>query len=167
MSWGARQADAPAQADDLDGALADLLETAKEIVGASYAAIGILDRSRLRLERFVTAGLDGPMRDEIGAHPRGRGLLGLLIADPRPLRIGEAVGDPRSYGVPPGHPVMHSFLGAPVLLGGEPWGNLYFAEKDDGTFDEADERAAIAIAAMAAGMIETARSEPGGARFVR
>lgn len=158
MSSEARQPDARADADDLDGALAGLLEMAVEIVGAAYGAIGILDDARLRLEHFVTAGLHGATDQEIGAHPRGRGVLGLLIADPRPLRIDDVADDPRSYGFPPGHPVMHGFLGAPVLLGGEPCGNLYFAEKRSGAFGEPDERTAIALASLAADIVENARS---------
>jgi two-component system, NarL family, sensor histidine kinase DevS len=87
-----------------------LLEAARELTGAQYAALGILDRDRTGLERFITVGIDERTRAAIGDLPRGRGVLGLLITDPKPLRLSEVGDHPRSYGFPPGHPSMHTFL---------------------------------------------------------
>jgi signal transduction protein with GAF and PtsI domain len=86
------------------------LETARELTGARYAALGILDRDRHRLERFVTRGVDEQTHHAIGDLPHGRGVLGVLIADPRPLRLDDVGEHPRSYGFPPGHPPMRSSL---------------------------------------------------------
>jgi GAF domain-containing protein len=149
---------AAAALDGLDGELTRLLETARTVITAEYAALGILDPERLTLERFLTAGVDGRARAEIGHLPRGRGVLGLLIEDPVPLRLDDLAADPRSYGFPAGHPVMRSFLGVPVLIYGEAGGNLYFTDKHDGAFDEADEYAATAFAERAALLVEQARS---------
>jgi two-component system, NarL family, sensor histidine kinase DevS len=148
---------------NLDRELADLLRDARERLGADYAAIGILDRRRHSLERFIIAGLDDRTREAIGALPRGRGVLGALIVDPRPLRLDDVVTDPRSYGFPPGHPEMHSFLGVPILVDGEACGNLYFAKERPGAFDEGDERTAIDLAARVATIVEASgvgRADP-------
>ena len=103
-------------------------DTAAEITGARYAALGILDEHRDGLERFLTHGVSSDAR-AIGEPPRGRGLLGALIADPRPLRIDRVSDDPRASGFPAGHPPMETFLGVPILIRGEAWGNLYLCEK--------------------------------------
>jgi GAF domain-containing protein len=109
---------------DPEAVLERVLETAREITGARYAALGILDRDRRELERFITQGIDADTHRAIGDLPRGRGILGVLIDDPRPLRI-PAVGEhSKSYGFPPGHPPMSSFLGVPVVVRGQVWGNL-------------------------------------------
>lgn len=144
--------------EGLDGDLTQLLEAARRTIAADYAALGVLDRERIALERFVAAGLDGHTRAGIGWLPRGLGVLGLLIADPVPLRIDDLSADPRSAGFPSGHPVMRSFLGVPLLIDGQAWGNLYLADKQDGVFDEVDEYAAIAFAERAARLVEQARS---------
>jgi signal transduction histidine kinase len=143
---------------DLETVLDRLLETAAELTGARYAALGILDDDRRELDRFLTRGIDEETYREIGDLPRGRGLLGVLIDEPRPLRL-EDVGDhPRSYGFPPGHPPMRTFLGVPILIRGEGWGNLYLTEKAGGEpFSAADEEAAIVLADWAAIAIENAR----------
>src|SRR5262249_10636670 len=117
---------------DVDVVLERVLEAARELTGAKYAALGVLDQSRVELERFITAGLDAPTRLQIGALPRGRGVLGELIDDPRPLRLADVGAHPHSYGFPSGHPPMKTFLGVPVLVGREPFGNLYLTEKRDG-----------------------------------
>ena len=81
------------------------------------------------------------MQPAISELPRGRGVLGLLLTDPAPVRIADVTQHPLSYGFPPGHPAMRSFLGVPILIGGEPWGNLYLADKQLGLkFDEEVER---------------------------
>ena len=142
---------------DLEAVLDQVLEVAREITGARYAALGILDRDRRELERFVTRGIDAETHRSIGDLPRGRGILGVLIDDPRPLRI-PAVGEhPKSYGFPPGHPPMSSFLGVPVVVRGQAWGNLYLTEKAGGDFDAVDEESVVILAAWAAIAIENAR----------
>lgn len=141
---------------DLDTLLTQLLEVAQELTGARYAAIGVLDDARREIERFLTRGVDAATHRAIGDPPRGRGILGLLIADPRPLRVHDVREDPRSYGFPSGHPPMGSFLGVPILIRGKSWGNLYLTEKRGGDFDAADEHAAMTLAAWAAIAIEHA-----------
>ena len=117
---------------DVEAVLQQLLDVAREVTGARYAAVGVLDRHREELERFVTAGIDPETHRAIGDLPRGRGILGLLIEDPRPLRL-EHIGDhPHSYGFPSGHPEMETFLGVPVTVREEVWGNLYLTEKAGG-----------------------------------
>jgi signal transduction histidine kinase len=143
---------------DLDVVLDRVLETAADLTGARYAALGILDDRRRELSRFLTRGVDDATHRAIGDLPRGRGLLGVLIDDPRPLRL-EDVGDhPRSYGFPPGHPPMRTFLGVPILIRGQAWGNLYLTEKaGGGPFTAEDEEATIVLADWAAIAIENAR----------
>jgi signal transduction histidine kinase len=134
-----------------------VLETAIDLTGARYAAIGVLDQSRTGLEQFITRGLDDTAREAIGGLPRGRGVLGVLIEEPRPLRLDHVGNHPRSYGFPTGHPPMTSFLGVPILVRGEAWGNLYLTDKRDGAFDDADEEATVILAQWAAIAIENAR----------
>ena len=141
---------------DLDTLLTRLLEAAQELTGAGYAALGVLDADRREIERFLTRGVDLATSRAIGDPPHGRGILGLLIADPRPLRLHDIGADPRSYGFPSGHPPMRSFLGVPIALHGEAWGNLYLTDKRDGDFDAADERTAATLANWAAIAIEHA-----------
>jgi two-component system, NarL family, sensor histidine kinase DevS len=134
-----------------------VLEVACELTAARYAALGVLDEDRHELERFITHGIDAEARRSIGNLPRGRGVLGLLIEQPRPLRLTEVGRHPRSYGFPPGHPPMTNFLGVPVMIRGHAWGNLYLTEKGNGDFDEADEQSAMILAEWAAIAVENAR----------
>jgi signal transduction histidine kinase len=134
-----------------------VLEVACDLTGARYAAFGVLDENRHELERFITHGIDAETRHAIGNLPRGRGVLGLLIEQPRPLRLTEVGRHPRSYGFPPGHPPMTNFLGVPVMIRGHAWGNLYLTEKSGGDFDEADEQSAMILAEWAAIAVENAR----------
>jgi signal transduction histidine kinase len=134
-----------------------VLEVACELTGARYAALGVLDEERNELERFITHGIDEEARRAIGNLPRGRGVLGLLIEQPRPLRLANVGRHPRSYGFPPGHPPMSNFLGVPVLVRGHSWGNLYLTEKGSGDFDEADEQSAMILAEWTAIAVENAR----------
>jgi signal transduction histidine kinase len=134
-----------------------VLEVACDLTGARYAAFGVLDENRHELERFITHGIDEEARRAIGNLPRGRGVLGLLIEQPRPLRLANVGGHPRSYGFPPGHPPMTNFLGVPVMIRGHAWGNLYLTEKDGGDFGEADEQSAMILAEWAAIAVENAR----------
>jgi signal transduction histidine kinase len=142
---------------DVDSVLRGFLDTARELTGARYAAIGVLDEKRRSLERFVTSGIEPAVAEAIGDPPHGRGILGLLIDDPRPLRLHDVTRHPRSYGFPLNHPPMHSFLGVPVTIRGRAWGNLYLTEKSGGDFDEADEQACLVLAGWAATAIEIAR----------
>lgn len=143
---------------DVDGVLEELLEIAREVTGARYAAIGVLAATRRELERFITKGVDPDTHAAIGDLPLGRGILGALISDPRPLRLDRVAEDPRSYGVPEGHPSMQTFLGVPILVRGEAWGNLYLTEKEGGTgFTQADEEAAVVLADWAAIAMQNAR----------
>lgn len=143
---------------DQESVLRRVLEIGCEVTGARYAALGILNAQRTSLERFVTLGIDEQTRDQIGELPIGRGVLGVLIEQPTPLRLPDVGSDPRSYGFPAGHPAMRSFLGVPVVLRGQAWGNLYLTEKQDGAhFSEQDEQAATVLADWAAIAIENAR----------
>jgi GAF domain-containing protein len=143
---------------DLDEVLDELLEVARQLTGARYAALGVLDADRRRLERFLTKGVDPETHRAIGDLPRGRGVLGALIDEPRPLRLASVADDPRSFGFPPGHPDMSTFLGVPVIIRGEAWGNLYLTEKAGGEqFDDADEETAIVLGAWAAIAVDNAR----------
>jgi signal transduction histidine kinase len=141
----------------LDALLARIVEAAREVVGARYAALGVLDAERTELAEFVTAGLDDDQRAAIGEPPRGRGLLGTLIRDARPLRLERISDDPRSVGFPANHPPMESFLGVPIALRGEVFGNLYLTEKVGGPFTEQDEQVALTLAAQAAVAVDNVR----------
>jgi len=142
----------------LEAVLDRLLETARELTGARYAALGVLDAERVELARFIRRGVDDDTHRAIGDLPRGRGILGALINEPKPLRLDDVSTDPRSYGFPVNHPPMHTFLGVPVIIRGEAWGNLYLTEKAGGDpFDEADEAAVTVLADWAAIAIENAR----------
>jgi signal transduction histidine kinase len=142
----------------IESVLDRLLEIARELTGARFAALGVLDADRVELARFITRGVDDVTHRAIGDLPRGRGILGVLIREPTPLRLDDVMSDPRSYGFPVNHPPMHSFLGVPVVIRGEAWGNLYLTEKEGGgQFDEADEAAVMVLADWAAIAIENAR----------
>jgi signal transduction histidine kinase len=141
----------------LDAVLERIAEAAARVTGARYAALGVIDRAGTGLERFVTHGIDEVTHAAIGDLPRGRGILGVLIRDARPLRLHDISQDPRAVGFPPNHPPMHSFLGVPVLLRGVAYGNLYLTEKDEGDFTDEDEEVVTLLAAQAAVAIENAR----------
>jgi len=142
---------------DPEAVLDRLLDVAQELTGARYAAIGVLDDRREQLERFLTRGIDEETHRQIGDLPRGRGVLGVLIHDPRPLRLSDVGSHPESYGFPLAHPPMHTFLGVPIVVHGEVWGNLYLTEKDTGDFTEEDEEAATVLADWAAIAIANSR----------
>jgi GAF domain-containing protein len=133
-----------------------VIEAARELTGARYAALGVLDQRRERLERFLTVGIDDGTRKMIGPLPSGHGVLGELIRDPRPLRLPDVGRHPRSYGFPIGHPPMGTFLGVPILVGGQAWGNLYLTEKGGGEFTDDDEQAVVMLARYAAIAIDNA-----------
>jgi signal transduction histidine kinase len=143
---------------DLELVLERVLEAARELTGAQYAALGVLDESRTQLGRFMALGIDEPTSRLIGAHPTGRGVLGELIRTQEPLRIDDVGSHPYSYGFPVGHPPMRSFLGVPILVDGQPFGNLYLTEKLDAEgFTADDEQAAMLLADFAGLAIDHAR----------
>ena len=143
---------------DLEVLLERLLEVAAEITAAEFVALGILDPTKTNLERFVTRGIDQEGHRRIGDLPRGRGVLGLLITDPQPIRLSNVGSHPESYGFPPGHPVMKTFLGVPVRIRGEVYGNLYLTEKAGGRdFTDDDEASIVILADWAAIAIDNAR----------
>ncbi|HZN76444.1 MAG TPA: GAF domain-containing protein, partial [Micromonosporaceae bacterium] len=128
-----------------------------ELVGARYGALGVIGPDR-RLAEFITHGIDPEVHAAIGDLPTGRGVLGLLIDDPRPVRLPDIAQHPQSYGFPPNHPVMRSFLGVPIRIRDQVFGNLYLAEKlGAAEFTEDDEQIAVALAAAAGVAIENAR----------
>ncbi|HET7455562.1 MAG TPA: GAF domain-containing sensor histidine kinase [Solirubrobacterales bacterium] len=143
---------------DLEAVLKSVVEAARELTGARYAALGVLDPERRELERFINVGIDEETRREIGNLPRGRGVLGELIREPQPLRMRDVERHPHAYGFPPGHPPMHCFLGVPITVRGETYGNLYMTEKQGADeFDDSDEEAAVTLASWAGIAIENAR----------
>jgi signal transduction histidine kinase len=143
---------------DAEAVLRRILVEAKEATGARYVALGVLNEQRTELERFLTLGIDDAGRAAIGELPRGRGVLGVLIQEPRPLRLAHVADHPQSYGFPAGHPPMESFLGVPIMIRGRAWGNLYLTDKQDGDFTEADETAVVVLADFAATAIDNARA---------
>ena len=137
--------------------LRQIVGAARDLVGARYAALGVLGRDG-ELEQFVHTGMDEELVGRIGKLPRGRGILGLLIRKPVPLRLADLSGHPASAGFPPGHPPMTGFLGVPVRIGEEVFGNLYLTERSrGGEFTADDEQLAIALAAAAGAAIANAR----------
>jgi signal transduction histidine kinase len=143
---------------EVEQVLERVLEAARELTDARFAALGVLDESRSQLRRFLTLGIDEPTRRLIGPLPTGRGVLGELIRNPRPLRIADVGSHPYSYGFPMGHPPMGSFLGVPILVDGEPYGNLYLTEKQSAAeFSEEDEQAVLLLADFAGLAIDHAR----------
>src|SRR3954469_8210264 len=142
---------------DPEAVLERLLEVARELTGARYAAIGVLDERRERLERFLTAGIDEETHRAIGDLPRGRGVLGVLISDPRPLRLADVGAHAQSDGFPVNHPQMSTFLGVPIVIDGQGWGNLYLTEKADGEFTEEDEESVVVLSDWASIAIANAR----------
>lgn len=145
---------------DLDNTLRTIVHTAIELVDAKYGALGVREShpDAKELAEFVYEGIDDRTRVRIGDLPRGHGVLGLLIADPRPLRLADMSTHPSSVGFPPHHPPMRTFLGVPVQVGGEVFGNLYLTEKSGGQeFTEDDEVVVQALAAAAGIAIANAR----------
>ena len=147
---------------DLDAVLDRVLNAAQELTGARYAAVGVLNQDRTELARFLTRGIDAAAHEAIGSLPRGRGVLGVLISDAKPLRLDDVGEHPRSYGFPHAHPEMTSFLGVPILIDGEPFGNLYLTEKaGDAPFSEEDEHAVLVLADFAGVAIDHAQRYTG------
>jgi signal transduction histidine kinase len=143
---------------ELNELLGHFVEEACALVGARYGALGVLNESRTALERFLTVGLGEDEERAIGARPTGRGVLGLLITDPRPLRLANLANDPHGFGFPPQHPPMTSFLGVPVRVRDDIYGNLYLTDKvGEDEFSDEDEALAEALALAAGITIENTR----------
>ena len=142
---------------DLDRVLQLIVDSARGLVQARYAALGIMDASG-RIERFITSGISAEARARIGSPPRGHGLLGLIIRDARSYRIPDISKHPDAYGFPPGHPPMHSLLGLPVRAGGQTIGNFYLTDKEGvDEFSEQDQRLVEMFALHAGIAIQNAR----------
>lgn len=134
-----------------------IAEAARELIGARYSALGVIAPDG-HLSEFVHSGMPPDTVAKIGRLPEGKGLLGALIGDPRPIRLRDMSADPRSSGFPPGHPTMRDFLGVPIRVRGEVFGNLYLADKQsDGGFSPEDAELAEALAAAAGAAIDNAR----------
>lgn len=143
---------------DVDEVLGRVLASARTLTGARYAALGVLDEGGVKLARFLTAGMDEDEELRIGPLPTGHGVLGELIRNPEPLRIADVSSHRRAYGFLAGHPLMRSFLGVPIMIGGHAYGNLYLTEKEGAAeFTEADEEAAVLLAEFAGLAIDHAR----------
>jgi signal transduction histidine kinase len=140
----------------LPGVLARIVAAARDLVGARYAALGVIAADG-SLEQFIHVGMDVTTVATIGELPKGRGLLGALVADPQPIRLSRISDDERSSGFPPGHPAMHSFLGVPIRSRDAVYGNLYLTEHPNGAFAEHDTELVLALAATAGIAIENAR----------
>jgi signal transduction histidine kinase len=141
---------------DIERVLQLIVDRVRELIGATHAALGIAD-ARGRMERFITSGITPQARAAIGAAPEGHGLLGLIIRDARTVRTADIATHPASFGFPPNHPAMRSFLGVPVLVKGRSVGNLYLTDKVGGEFDADDERLLELFAVHAGIAIDNAR----------
>ena len=142
---------------DLSSTLRRIVAAACQLAGARYGALGVIGPDR-RLIEFITDGLTVSEHHAIGDLPTGRGVLGLLIDEPRPVRMADITAHPRSFGFPPNHPPMHSFLGVPVRIRDQVFGNLYLTEKHDGEqFSDDDELLVVALATAAGIAIDNAR----------
>lgn len=143
---------------ELPALLRHVIEEARAMTGAQYGALGVLNEQRTALEQFVTVGLTEDEEKRIGARPTGRGVLGLLIRDPHPLRLADLGSHPDSYGFPPNHPPMTSFLGVSIKVRDEVYGNLYLTNKIGWSEFTRDDEALTEALALAAGIaIENAR----------
>lgn len=132
-----------------------LLDLARDLTGARYAALGVLNSARTALADFIVRGLEPDQIDRLGTPPVGRGVLGTVIADARPLRLMDLMAHPDFSGFPPGHPPMEAFLGVPVVAHGAVFGNLYLTDPvHGGSFDDQDEAIATTLAVAAALSIE-------------
>ena len=143
---------------DLDVMLRRITQVAIELVDARYGALGVLDESRTRLKEFITLGIDDEQVARIGDLPEGHGILGLLIVDAKPLRLPDLTEHADSYGFPPHHPPMRSFLGVPIRVRDEVFGNLYLTDKTTAeVFTDVDEELVVGLAGAAGVAIENAR----------
>ena len=141
----------------VDDVLQVIVDRVRPLVGAQYAALGIVDANG-RIERFITSGMDDETRRQIGALPEGHGMLGLIIRENRSFRIADINTDPRRYGFPPNHPPMKSFLGVPITIKGISLGRLYLTNKIGSDDFSEDDRSLVETFALHAGIaMENAR----------
>jgi signal transduction histidine kinase len=151
----------------LEGVLQRAVQASAQIIGARYAAIGVLAPDGRTLEHFTTFGVDTELAAKLGSPPRGHGILGLVIREAKPVRLPDLTKHPDSIGFPPGHPPMRSFLGVPILGSRGVFGNLYVAEKIGGeVFTGEDEDFAILLAAKTAAAVENAHHHEESARLL-
>lgn len=143
---------------DLPAMLQRIVESAVDLVDATYGALGVLDDSGTRLAQFIAVGIDDEVHEAIGHLPEGHGILGLLIVDAKPIRLPDLTEHPDSYGFPPNHPPMRSFLGVPIRLRDQVFGNLYLTDKASAeAFTGDDEELMVGLASAAGVAIENAR----------
>ena len=143
---------------DLPAVLRRIIEVAVTLADASYGALGVISEDGLGLSQFLVVGVDDEMVARIGDLPAGHGVLGQLIRDPHPLRLDDLAQHPESFGFPANHPPMHTFLGVPIRVRGQVFGNLYLTEKrEGGSFDDEDEAVVLALATAAGVAIQHAR----------
>ncbi|MDT4918003.1 MAG: hypothetical protein QOI15_201 [Pseudonocardiales bacterium] len=140
----------------LEVVLRNVVESACELAHAQYGALGVIGPDG-GLEQFITVGVDDETAAQIGPLPQGKGLLGALINDPRPIRLQQMTDDPRSTGFPPNHPPMESFLGVPIHVRDEVFGNLYLANSERGKFNTDDEELVVSLAMATGTAISNAR----------
>ena len=151
----------------LDRVLQLVADSARHVIGARYAALGVLAADGRSLDRFVVSGISPEETARLGALPRGHGILGVVIRESKVIRLPDLKQHPESFGFPPGHPVMHSFLGAPVRSRGGVFGNLYLTEKEgEKEFTAEDEHLIQLFAAQAAAAVENARLHDESARLL-
>ena len=151
----------------LDGVLHRVVHVAAQVIGARYAAIGVVGLDGKTLENFVAHGIDSEVERRIGSPPRGHGVLGLVMREARPIRLPDLTDHPDSHGFPPHHPPMQSFLGVPIHGSRGVFGNLYLTEKTGGAaFTVEDEDIAILLAAQTAAAVENARHHEESARLL-
>ncbi len=150
----------------LEGVLHRVVELGREIIGARYAALGVLGPDGKSLQQFVTAGLSPEDQKAIGKLPIGKGVLGLVIREKKILRIADLTTHPAAAGFPPNHPPMRSFLGVPILGRRDVIGNLYLTDKLADEFNEEDEYVARLLAAQAAAAVQNARLHEESARLL-
>jgi signal transduction histidine kinase len=143
---------------DLQAVLRRIAQVAADLVAAEYAALGVISDDGRSLAQFIVVGVDDEMVARIGSLPAGHGVLGKLISDPRPLRLDNLADHADSFGFPPNHPPMRTFLGVPIRVRDAVFGNLYLTEKrGGGSFDEQDEAIVLGLAAAAGVAIQNAR----------
>ena len=154
-----------------EAALLDVLqktvEVAAALVGARYAALGVLDRTGAHLERLLTTGIDEPTRARIGDLPSDHGVLRVLLREARPVRVADVTKEQHFFGFPPAHPQMRSFLGVPIFVRGVVYGDLYLADKNAGEFTEEDEEIATLLAAQTGITIEKVQIHEGAVHWIR
>jgi GAF domain-containing protein len=143
---------------ELTTLLTRIVEAAVDLVDARYGALGVLSAAGTGLSEFVHVGIDAKTVEAIGHLPEGKGVLGLLIERPDPLRLADLSTHPAAVGFPPGHPPMTSFVGAPIRVRGGVFGNLYLTDKASGAcFDDEDEQLVVALARAAGIALDNAR----------